>query len=358
MEISNQTPFKIATLLWEDFQARPKLTVAVKATFEIKNDGTLLAAPEQLPVFASDVPTGDGPQASVRFESDMVPFKPRADVVVVGKAYAPGRQAVRSLEVGLRVGNLQRWLRLFGDRRWKFPSRLLLFPALSRPEPFVTMDLLYERAFGGIDTAAAKYCRENLAGRGFIGKKSKKSIHGKYAPNLENPKDLIRSWRSKPNPVGFGFYGRGWMPRLRYAGTYDENYRKHIAPKVPPDFSYAFFNGAHPDLQVEGYLKGDEPVELLNLSPGGRLAFRLPGIRPQITVARWKASPHEWIEQNSTADRRASLEEVPCSEQPLEIVLDTLVLMPDEGFFYEVFRGVCPLNGLDKPEVARITVKT
>ena len=52
------------------------------------------------------------------------------------------------------------------------------------------------------------------------------------------------------------------MPRVSYAGTYDEQYQKERAPDPPLDFSYAFYNGAHPDLQVEGYLRGDEEVEL------------------------------------------------------------------------------------------------
>ena len=41
---------------------------------------------------------------------------------------------------------------------------------------------------------------------------------------------------------------------------------------------------------------------------------------------------------------------------PVPAVLDTLVFIPDEGIFYEVFRGVCSLTNLDVPEVARIRI--
>lgn len=357
MDIVNETPFAVATSIWEDLQTQPRLTVIVKATFAIKT-GQSIIADEQLPVFTTDEHYGEDPLAPVRFESDMVPFKPLADVVLVGRAHAPGGRPVTKLDVTMRVGRLQKTIRVFGDRKWWFPSKLTLVPAISHPEPFVTMDLTFDRAFGGIDEVAAKYCKENLQGKGFIGKKSKKSVNGKPLPNLEDPNDLIRSWKSHPKPVGFGFFGRGGMPRLRYAGTYDEKYEKERAPALPLDFSYAIFNGAHPDLQVKGYLRGDEVVELTNLSREPRMRFQLPGIYPNIMISKWTVPPDEWIEQKTEEGGEVTLEQVPTTEKGVEAVLDTLVFVPDEGIFYEVFRGVCPLNTLDALEVAQIKITT
>jgi len=216
------------------------------------------------------------------------------------------------------------------------------------------MDIVYERAFGGIDEAAAYFCRENPIGRGFIGKKSRVSVHGKPLPNLEDPQNLICSWDSRPRPVGFGFYGRGWMPRLRYAGTYDEKHQKERAPALPVDFSYAFYNGAHRDLQVEGDLRGDETVELHHLSLEPHLRFQLPGVRPKITVTKWAVPPDQWVEQNTTENHVATLDEVPTVDEAVPAVLDTLVLVPEESVFYEVFRGVCILTSLDSLEVAQV----
>lgn len=156
--------------------------------------------------------------------------------------------------------------------------------------------------------------------------------------------------------MGFGFYGRSWLPRIKYLGTQDEHYQKNPALAVPPDFSYAFYNGAHPDLQVDGYLRGDEEVELLNVSPEPHLRFRLPGIRPKITVAKWTVSPDEWIEQTVDEGKEVSLQDAPTVEETVSPVLDTLVFIPDQGIFYEVFRAVCRLTSLDALEVARISV--
>jgi hypothetical protein len=356
MDIMNKSPFAIATMLWEDLQGRSKLTIILKCTFTIQdNHGTAIAA-EQLPIFSADKRYKEKSAASTGFESDMVPLKPRADVALIGQAHAPHRRPVTQLDVSIRVGRLQKTIRVFGDREWWFPTKLALIPLISRPQPFVSMDLVYELSFGGIDTAAAQYCKENLVGKGFIGKKTKASLHGRPLPNLEDPDHLIRSWKSRPKPVGFGFYDRGWMPRARYAGTYDERYRKERAPALPADFSYAIYNGAHPDLQVEGYLQGDEEVELVHVSPEARLHFHLPGMRPKVTVAKWAVPPEEWLEQNSREDRAVSVDDVPTIEEAVPVVLDTLVFIPDERIFYEVFRGVCPLTNLETPEVACVKI--
>jgi hypothetical protein len=356
MNILNETPFAVATMLWQDIQGQLKLSVILKVTCTITSGNLPTPAAKQLAISSTDEYSQPDTTRSVRLESDMVPFKPYSDVILVGQAYAPGGHPVTWLNVTVRVGTRRKIIRVFGDRHWWFPTRLALVPMISRPRPFVTMDLVYERAFGGIDAASAQYCKENLVGKGFIGKKSKASLHGRPLPNLEDPNHLIRSWKSRPKPVGFGFYDRGWMPRVRYAGTYDERYRKERAPALPVDFSYAIYNGAHPDLQVEGYLRGDEEVELINVSQVARLRFRLPGIRPNVTIAKWAVPPEEWIDQNATEDRTVSIDDVPTMEEAVPVVLDTLVFIPDERIFYEVFRGVCPLTSLETPEVAHVKI--
>ena len=342
-------------MLWEDKQNRANLTLIIKATFRIKEE-QIRPAETQLPIFTSDEHYEDDPLASVRFESDRVPFKPRADVVLVGNAHSPEVMPVKQLDVSLRVGRIQKTIRVFGERHWKFANRLKLIPTISPPMPFIRMPLTYENAFGGIDSAKAAYCIENMHGKGVIGNKKSKSINGKSLPNLENPYALITSWKSNPHPVSFGFYPRGAIPRLRYAGTYDDIYRRTREPELPEDFSYEIFNGAHPDLQIVGYLHGDEPVELVNLCKEPVLRFTLPGIRPKLTIYKWSVDPDEWFEKNPAENPETAVEKIPKDEQVLEPQLDTLVLIPDEGIFYEVFRGVCLLRNLESTEIAKIVI--
>jgi hypothetical protein len=348
--VESNPPLPLAMLRWEDATGAPRLSIIVKATFTIASQPR--ASDRQLPVFAADV-VGD-PPSSVRFESDLVPFKPRADVVLVGRAYAPGGRPVTQLMAGLRVGSLRYGVTVFGDRTWQWQP--MAPPSISEPQPFSAMDLVYERAFGGIDGPAGMYCKENLVGTGFIGKKTAKRVSGLELPNIEDPGNLITAWDTHPRPVGLGFYGRGWMPRLAYAGTYDEKYLKDRHPLLPGDFSYRLFNGAHPDLQMEAYPQGDEEVVLVNVCPHDPdVRFRLPGIVPQITVARWTVPPEQWVAEHRRSD--GSLPDaLPLMEEAVKPVLDTLVFIPDEGLLYEVFRGVCGLSSLDSLEVARITI--
>ena len=136
MDIVNETPFAVATMLWEDLQGQSKLSVLTKGTFEIQTNAVALPAPAQLPIFTADEYYGENPTASVRFESDMVPFKPRADVVLIGRAQAANGRPVTRLDVTLRVGRLEKKIRVFGDRQWWFPTRLVYVPVISPPAYF------------------------------------------------------------------------------------------------------------------------------------------------------------------------------------------------------------------------------
>lgn len=50
--------------------------------------------------------------------SDLAPFKRRADVLVVGHAFAPERRPVGSLVARVVVGEVDKAIAVFGDRAW------------------------------------------------------------------------------------------------------------------------------------------------------------------------------------------------------------------------------------------------
>ena len=370
MKIVNETPFIAEALpfVWPD--GRAALTVILKGTFTIRPDEPAEPATEQLPILFADAPLDpENPALGARFEADVVPFKPRADIVLVGRAHAPPHKLARALDASLRVGKVKKVVRVIGDRHWTCGGRLLP-AAFSAAEPFKSMDLVYARAFGGIDQKGGGYCRYNPSGRGYMAKKSKSAVDGTSLPNVEDPRHLIKRWDSRPRPAGFGFYGRGWLPRLRYLGTYDEKWRQERAPAPPEDFRFESYNGAHPDLQVKEYLRGDEDVELVHLTPQPRLRFLLPAVTPVCAVLRHGAAveppparagssgeplpppvPREGEDRvvdeptpGSTAGERVALN------------LDTLVFVPEEMRFTQVWRGVFPLADASAREVAEIGV--
>ena len=69
--------------------------------------------------------------------------------------------------------------------------------------------------------------------------------------------------------------GRGWPGRIEYGGTYDDNWTKNIFPFLPPDFDDRYFQMAPADQQID-MPRGGEEVQLVNLTPEGRVSFRLP----------------------------------------------------------------------------------
>ncbi|HTT13066.1 MAG TPA: DUF2169 domain-containing protein [Burkholderiaceae bacterium] len=273
-QVDNRTPFAAERGWARDRDGSEVWLVAVKATFDILDDGSTAPSKEQPPVLRLPEFHGKPYKSSVKYDADLVLTKRNTDVIVVGHAYAPPRTAVTSVDCGFKVGALQKVVRVFGDRRWGS-----LRP--SDPVPFQKMPLVYERAYGGVDaksdTPDKDWDWRNPVGTGFA--VSSRNAQGSMLPNIEDPKNLIKSWDDRPPPAGFGAIASHWQPRVGFAGTYDEEWQKTRAPLLAADLDDRFFQSAPADQQTSGFLRGGEPVVLLNLSPrgrNGRLQFNLP----------------------------------------------------------------------------------
>jgi hypothetical protein len=273
-------------------------------------------------------------ESSVRYESDLVPFKPGTDVVLIGHAYAP-KPMIRRIDVTVRVGSLERTCRVNGNRRWQ---KTFGFLGISEPEPLEKIPLVYERSFGGQDLSSPEvkdHERENRnpVGCGLWARKSRLEPEEVALPNIEDPANPIKGRQDRPRPAGFGFIGRHWQPRLAYAGTYDQNWAEKRSPLLPLDFDERYFHGAHPDLVFNGHLQGGEPVEIIHASPQGSLRFTLPRMRPQVALI---STAMEW----TYAEPR----------------FDTLILEPDESRIIAVWRASKLLdNLLHKVAFIRVT---
>ena len=273
--LNNRTPFAAERGWVRDRDGAEIWLVALKCTFDIQPDGSLAVAGDQPPVTRTPESYGEPGQSSLKLESDLVLTKPTTDILVSGHAYAPGGEPAEQADVGFRIGSVQKMLRVFGDRVWEGGS-----PSL--PHPFLKIPLVYERAFGGRDARSPTPERDwewrNPVGTGFA--LSRESVQGTRVANIEYPGELIRSWRDRPKPAGFGPIAGHWQPRASFAGTYDEQWMKDRQPLLPRDFDERFFQVAPLDQQPPTFLRGGEPVLLLHLTPSGDLRFRLPRVFP------------------------------------------------------------------------------
>jgi hypothetical protein len=292
------------------------------------------------------------PVACPLIETDLWPSKPGIDVVVRGHVRTPDEQPLRELAAGVVIGNRQKWVRVFGDRRVIHHGYGLRFDV---PEPFTALELGWHRAYGGIDTTVplpeldglvallrrftpeehpGAYPR-NPAGRGWAVHDDPRRLHGMLLPNFEDPTQLLtphrlvvgdpRAWSRAPLPAGFGWMSQAWFPRSALVGLAPPPFigHEHELPELrlgqlPPDVLGSLEKPAptamHPNFPIAASpglhfdrLRHGERIELHGFSPAGSIVTRLPEAAPEIVIA---------------FDRRPLATRVRAS---------TLELLPDEG---------------------------
>jgi len=267
--VDNRSCFAVKLFSLPDSDGQRVQLLVISATYTGAL-GHLQPADEQMPVTAADEHFGDPASSSVRYEAQIAMEKRRVDVLVNGTAYAPGARPTPALVAELHAGEIHKRVRVIGDR-FRMPG------GPSSPKPFLTMPVIYERAYGGTDTRAsdpAKHLvwRQNPVGLGFRGVRSHMAEVLTEFPNLEP----VGSSMEGP-PAGFGIVGRAWSPRLEWAGKFDEAWLANRWPLLPLDFDMRHNQAAQPDQQTETLRTGD-PLRLVNFSPGGVWECEMPSM--------------------------------------------------------------------------------
>ncbi|HEP6428615.1 DUF2169 family type VI secretion system accessory protein [Burkholderia cenocepacia] len=393
MEFRNLTPLHAMAFNAVDVPGNEIHVVALKAAYRLEpaqsfdSDGdthrcVLLSGDNAVPLAMADEYEGKTGASSVKWESDLAPFKPKCDVLVRATAHAPHGTPAASWPARVRVFDagtmvIDKGLRVTGPRSftkgwrgWK----------LGEPEPTRAVPVRWEQAYGGTSRVALaqsakgasadlelnEVCFTNPLGRGWVEKRfldrathksvvaslCASSIPGPLpkiaeiaAPQIEawdipitsldvaehaasgldarQMKEVVASYAT--TPVGLGVVGRAWTPRLQFAGTYDETWHKTRWPYHPVDHDFHYWNGAPADQQIEWPAPG-LAFELANLAPpehtrAGFLRARLPGHRALVAL-RFKSG--EIV--------------------PLEMKLDTLLIDTEEMRVSATWRAVFPLQ--------------
>lgn len=251
--------------------------------------------------------------------SDYWPHKAATDVVVLGRAYAPGGGQVTHRRVSMRVGNVRKSVAVFGDRvlEWRRGR-----PSISAPAPFSQLDLDYTRAYGGRDLRVSVptpsgfwdllrlewdhpgvYPR-NQSGKGYLVVDS--PIDGVELPNLEDPDHLLTAenlivkdpalWYRQPLPWFLDWHYPAMFPRGYYVGAKPwfpvpdgellEEVRRGLAPErwrelagdittgkaIPP----VYYQEASLGMTFSD-LKEGTPIEVVGMHPEReRMTFTIP----------------------------------------------------------------------------------
>jgi len=272
LQIKNTTPFAAEVALFPNENGIDTLYILVKASFIIGRKWTLMD--EQIPPFAEDIYWYEPGQSSLKYASDFHLGKLSTDIIMNGHAFSPQGKEVQQLDVHLSVGKAEKFVRVFGDRKWKNGH-------ISSPQPFQSMPMVYEKAYGGahvVEGQTVSVEPRNPVGCGFSGKRSAREMEGQPLPNLEHPAHLIRQHQDQPEPACFGFCAPNWLPRSAYVGTYDESWQMDRAPYLPVDFDRRYFSMAPQGLVYPGFIQGGESVSISNMHPKGDMQFNLPKV--------------------------------------------------------------------------------
>ncbi|MCC6556017.1 MAG: DUF2169 domain-containing protein, partial [Polyangiaceae bacterium] len=271
MEVVSLSPLPVGSVAWQPRQGTWVLTFACKATFRLL-PGRADLAEEQEPLYREDRHWSDDPGWSLYAPNDLAPARRRADVVLVGEAFAPAGKPARTLITRLRVGEIDKRVEVWGDRSMGPDG------AFFEGARFTRMPLLWERAAGGPETSNPVGVR--LDARDAYGRR--------ILPNLVPPGVAVRKLEEAIEPAGFGPISPSWPARQaklgRYAGSYapDEWARRPL----PPGIDAAYFSAAPWDQQAEK-LREDERLVLDHLHPDHpHLATQLPGHHPRAFVTR------------------------------------------------------------------------
>lgn len=300
-------------------------TLIVKGAFALRPNAAAELLPDaDQPPLDGDKSWDDDPGRGLRSAGDFAPFKTGTDLLLAGHCHAPGGKPVPYTQVSFGVGNFRKPAIVIGDRRLRSS---LTGPRVDSPIPFTTMPLDWSRTWGGPDVP------ENPVGRGRHDLTLPDGSRARFAANIETTEQATSASGSFGRRAGFGPIDPNWAERMKKVGTYDAAWLATRWPWLPDDFDWSYFNAAPPDQCLDRiYLKGDEPLEFINLHPEHAvLTSRLPGLFARCFIRVRKGNDLEF------------------REVPLRI--DTLFADMDASHVILTWRGVTPAASLKLKEI-------
>ena len=297
MDVLSFCPLRVSGFTWQPSVGAFTQTVVVKGTFRLLPGESVLADAQEAPS-----------------ELDNAPYKPKADVVLVGHAYAPGKQPARSWMSRLMVGEIDKSIEVWCDRvfRWQ-DGTLLEGPRITK------MPLLWERAAGGPETG-------NPVGMRFDAAPDRYGMVP--IPNLQPAGMFVSSRADTFAPIGFGPIAWEWPRTGVQPSKLEPGWRER---PFPPHFNYGYFQLAPPDQQVAA-IRANERIILEKLhAEHDRLVTNLPGMTPRAVLDR------------ATGER-----------EEVRLSADTLWIDTDRGTCSVVWRGRVALR--HATEAGRIAV--
>lgn len=293
-----------------------RLVVTVMAGFEMHGSMPVLSSDQNFwKALVPVLPTKTAP--------DLGFTKPHAEWLAFGYVYPAQPDAMTALarvsmsRDGKSLANKS--LLVSGERRWLNRSGLA-WP----PEPQVigqSVKLDWTKAFGG------KGHPSNPSGLGIY----PDGWAGQLMPQIEYPDHLIASPSDRPVPAGFGPIPLDAPGRFKPFGTFDARWKKEDYPALPNDTPPEVLMLAPVDQRLEGWFEPGDIFTCEGMSPDGKAKrWILPDWQPRCFIRR--------------TPQGAKL-------IPVEMVADTVMLLPHKGLLGLMWRGVATVSENDAHDV-------
>lgn len=243
--------------------------------------------------------------------------KPKAEWLISGSFFSPAKTPCSAGQAKVKIGKSEKSIDIFGNRSW-------IAGIPSNPEPFTSIPLDYQHAFGGKDLPY------NPNGMGF---------KQNNLPNIEHSHQSVTDNQKHYTPAGFSPLDSSWPQRSKYQGTYDKSYMEKYFPGYPEDMDWRLFMNASSDQWFDNFLIGDEEYQLENLHPEKPLLKgKLPGLYPRC-----------FIKDEQEIDNNLQFKEV-------NLHLDTAWFFPDKDIVQLIWRGGMIVSSDEAEQISHLLI--
>lgn len=273
-QIQNTTGYKCAGTFQRDAEGHEYWCAAIRATFEVEDDGRLRHAAGQIEVNLA--PRLAGQQNEILLaDDDVIPFAPVTDILIRGRAQ-PAAATSAPAALSVEIGTLRKQAILYPPRRARLSGGSWRLLDISAQEP---ASLGWEHSFGGtLPGEPGDQPPENPLGTG-IGLRAPRLFDEGAEIDLPRIEGMGMDCAQDPQAsrsIGFGPVPRWWRDRVMLAGRFDADWRQNRSPAMPVDYDPRFLCSAPRDQWPCGHMVGGEAVHLRGFTADRDWRFRLP----------------------------------------------------------------------------------
>ncbi|TDR35149.1 hypothetical protein DFR29_1396 [Tahibacter aquaticus] len=280
--VVNQSLYPVQGIEQRFYHGNRYHCISAKVALQWDGQGRLRSLPKQLPLLRNDVWHDQEDRSSLRCASELIPYKPATDVLVVGSVRPADGRPTTGWAGALLIGEREKRLRFFGPRYWR--HSLLSGWRLSGSEPCSEVALLYENAYGGVSDVSkahfddGEFYPANPHGCGFVGRHRPDTAQVYRAAQIEAWDGAITRF-GRDEPVGgFGPIPGYFPARAQHMGSWNAQ----DTAVIPLDMDMRYWNTAPPDQRSAEYLKCGDRISLVGLRPGPPLSLEIPPFEPAL----------------------------------------------------------------------------